>query len=105
LLAAGATVFLTQRSTWGIMGQRRSAAGFSATRPSKAAAISKGLAVPQTLGPPSADLVWRKDVWRTTPEAMHALSSSSRQGSYLATKSGPELQAGSSTVAKTQNAS
>ena len=89
--AAGSTNVVTQRSTCGTIGQRRSAAGLNATRPPFAAAISNGREAPHTLGPPSAERPRSQAVSRTVPEVRQACSSSTRQGSCLATKSGPVL--------------
>ena len=89
--AAGSTNVVTQRSTCGTIGQRRSAAGLNATRPPFAAAISNGREAPHTLGPPSAERPRSQAVSRTVPEVRQACSSSTRRGSCLATKSGPVL--------------
>jgi hypothetical protein len=86
------------------MGQRSMAAGFSWTRPLSTAESSNGRSVPQTLGPPRADLLLMNVVRASTPDDRHAFSSFSRQGSYLATKSGPELQPENSAVARTGKA-
>src|SRR5262249_16045862 len=94
LRAAGISTRSAQQSSACTMGQRTKAGGSRTTDPRAVAATSKGLRAPQALGSPrEEERAVTKAVWRTSPDARQARSSSARQGSSLTTKLGPVLHA------------